>query len=127
MLKAVEELGVKKEETVFVGDSRQDMESGRAAGVTVDHADLIGAPQADQADRAHDVCGDVALVLFTRRERRHVATGVGDEQDLVVLLVDETFDENASRPCGGLPVDVADIVAANVGPQVVELQAAAVQ
>jgi pyrophosphatase PpaX len=33
VLKAVEELGVKPIETVFVGDSRHDMESGRAAGV----------------------------------------------------------------------------------------------
>jgi len=33
VLKAVEELGVKPAETVFVGDSRHDMESGRAAGV----------------------------------------------------------------------------------------------
>ena len=33
VLKAVAELGVKPTETVFVGDSRHDMESGRAAGV----------------------------------------------------------------------------------------------
>ena len=33
VLKAVAALGVKKESTVFVGDSRHDMESGRAAGV----------------------------------------------------------------------------------------------
>jgi len=33
VLKAVEQLGVKPTETVFVGDSRHDMESGRAAGV----------------------------------------------------------------------------------------------
>jgi len=33
VLRAVEELGVKPAETVFVGDSRHDMESGRAAGV----------------------------------------------------------------------------------------------
>jgi pyrophosphatase PpaX len=33
VLKAVEELGVDKASTVFVGDSRHDMESGRAAGV----------------------------------------------------------------------------------------------
>jgi pyrophosphatase PpaX len=33
VLKAVEELGVSKNETVFVGDSRHDMECGRAAGV----------------------------------------------------------------------------------------------
>ena len=31
--KAVEELGVKREETVFVGDSRHDIECGRGAGV----------------------------------------------------------------------------------------------
>src|SRR6266566_3748846 len=33
VLKAVEKLGVKNESTVFIGDSRHDMESGRAAGV----------------------------------------------------------------------------------------------
>ncbi len=33
VLKAVDELGVKPAATVFVGDSRHDMESGRAAGV----------------------------------------------------------------------------------------------
>ena len=33
VLKAVDALGVKRTETVFVGDSRHDMESGRAAGV----------------------------------------------------------------------------------------------
>ena len=33
VLKAVEELGVEHAETVFVGDSRHDMECGRAAGV----------------------------------------------------------------------------------------------
>jgi pyrophosphatase PpaX len=33
VLKAVDELGAPKDETVFVGDSRHDMESGRAAGV----------------------------------------------------------------------------------------------
>ncbi len=32
--KAVEELGVTCDETVFIGDSRHDMECGRAAGVT---------------------------------------------------------------------------------------------
>ena len=33
VLKAVAELGVKPAQTVFIGDSRHDMESGRAAGV----------------------------------------------------------------------------------------------
>ena len=33
VLKALDELGAKRESTVFVGDSRHDMESGRAAGV----------------------------------------------------------------------------------------------
>ena len=33
VLKAIDELGVKADETVFVGDSRHDMESGRAARV----------------------------------------------------------------------------------------------
>jgi pyrophosphatase PpaX len=33
VLKAVQELGVKHEDTVFVGDSPHDMECGRAAGV----------------------------------------------------------------------------------------------
>jgi pyrophosphatase PpaX len=33
VLKAVDELGVTPGQTVFVGDSRHDMESGRAAGV----------------------------------------------------------------------------------------------
>jgi len=33
VLKAVERLGVAAKDTVFVGDSRHDMESGRAAGV----------------------------------------------------------------------------------------------
>jgi pyrophosphatase PpaX len=33
VLKAVDELGAQPTETVFVGDSRHDMESGRAAGV----------------------------------------------------------------------------------------------
>src|SRR5438876_8291766 len=32
VLKAVSQLGVKKQETAFIGDSRHDMESGRAAG-----------------------------------------------------------------------------------------------
>jgi pyrophosphatase PpaX len=33
VIKAVEELGVKRGETVFIGDSRHDMECGRGAGV----------------------------------------------------------------------------------------------
>ena len=33
VLKAIQELGVTREDTVFVGDSRHDMECGRAAGV----------------------------------------------------------------------------------------------
>jgi pyrophosphatase PpaX len=33
VIKAVEELGVKRSETVFIGDSRHDMECGRGAGV----------------------------------------------------------------------------------------------
>lgn len=47
VLKAVDELGVTKPETVFVGDSRHDMESGRAAGVKT--AAVLWGP----FDRAH--------------------------------------------------------------------------
>jgi pyrophosphatase PpaX len=47
VLKAVDELGVKPAETVFVGDSRHDMESGRAAGVQT--AAVLWGP----FDRAH--------------------------------------------------------------------------
>ena len=47
VLKAVEELGVSKHETVFVGDSRHDMECGRAAGVKT--AAVLWGP----FDRAH--------------------------------------------------------------------------
>ena len=47
VLKAVEELGVSKNETVFVGDSRHDMECGRAAGVKT--AAVLWGP----FDRAH--------------------------------------------------------------------------
>ena len=47
VLKAVDKLGVKKGETTFVGDSRHDMESGRAAGVTT--AAVLWGP----FDRAH--------------------------------------------------------------------------
>lgn len=47
VLKAVDELGVKKEETVFIGDSRHDMECGRAAGVKT--AAVLWGP----FDRAH--------------------------------------------------------------------------
>src|SRR6266550_4430384 len=47
VLKAVEELGVQKKSTVFVGDSRHDMESGRAAGVKT--AAVLWGP----CDRAH--------------------------------------------------------------------------
>ena len=47
VLKAVDELGVAKESTVFVGDSRHDMECGRAAGVKT--AAVLWGP----FDRAH--------------------------------------------------------------------------
>ena len=47
VLKAVAQLGVKKTDTVFVGDSRHDMESGRAAGVKT--AAVLWGP----FDRAH--------------------------------------------------------------------------
>jgi len=47
VLKAVEKLGVSKESTVFIGDSRHDMESGRAAGVKI--AAVLWGP----FDRAH--------------------------------------------------------------------------
>jgi pyrophosphatase PpaX len=47
VLKAVDELGAKSESTVFVGDSRHDMESGRAAGVKT--AAVLWGP----FDRAH--------------------------------------------------------------------------
>ena len=47
VLKAVAALGVGKDETVFVGDSRHDMESGRAAGVKT------GAVLWGPFDRAH--------------------------------------------------------------------------
>jgi pyrophosphatase PpaX len=47
VLKAVAELGVKPTETVFVGDSRHDMESGRSAGVKT--AAVLWGP----FDRAH--------------------------------------------------------------------------
>ncbi len=47
VLKAVDRLGVKPAETVFVGDSRHDMESGRAAGVKI--AAVLWGP----FDRAH--------------------------------------------------------------------------
>ncbi len=47
MLKAVAGLGFAKGETVFVGDSRHDMESGRGAGVKT--AAVLWGP----FDRAH--------------------------------------------------------------------------
>ena len=47
VLKAVDELGAQPTETVFVGDSRHDMESGRAAGVKT--AAVLWGP----FDRAH--------------------------------------------------------------------------
>jgi pyrophosphatase PpaX len=47
VLKAVDELGAPREETVFVGDSRHDMECGRAAGVKI--AAVLWGP----FDRAH--------------------------------------------------------------------------
>ena len=47
VLKAVEELGAKAAETVFVGDSRHDMESGQAARVKT--AAVLWGP----FDRAH--------------------------------------------------------------------------
>jgi len=47
VLKAVEELGAPHAETVFVGDSRHDMECGRAAGVKT--AAVLWGP----FDRAH--------------------------------------------------------------------------
>ena len=51
-------------------------------------------------------------------------TGVGDEQYFVVLLVDEAFDQYAARARLGLPVDVADVVAGDVGAEVVKIEAA---
>jgi pyrophosphatase PpaX len=47
VLKAIAELGVPREATVFVGDSRHDMECGRAAGVET--AAVLWGP----FDRAH--------------------------------------------------------------------------
>ena len=47
VLKAIAKLGVTADETVFVGDSRHDMESGRAAGVKI--AAVLWGP----FDRAH--------------------------------------------------------------------------
>jgi len=47
VLKAIAKLGVTAAETVFVGDSRHDMESGRAAGVKI--AAVLWGP----FDRAH--------------------------------------------------------------------------
>jgi pyrophosphatase PpaX len=54
VLKAVDELGVTKAETVFVGDSRHDMESGRTAGVKT--AAVLWGPfdRADLADLSPD-------------------------------------------------------------------------
>jgi len=54
VLKAVAELGAKKANTVFVGDSRHDMESGRAAGVKT--AAVLWGPfdRADLEDLAPD-------------------------------------------------------------------------
>jgi len=54
VLKAVAELGVTHGETAFVGDSRHDMESGRAAGVTT--AAVLWGPfdRADLEDLAPD-------------------------------------------------------------------------
>jgi hypothetical protein len=98
-----------------------------AAGVAVAHADLIGAAERDQPNGAQNVRGDIEFRLTAGRRRRHVATRVGHQKDLVVLLVDEALDQYAARTRGRLPVDITDIVAAHVGSQVVELQAAAVQ
>jgi pyrophosphatase PpaX len=47
VLRALEISGAKPEETVFIGDSRHDMESGRAAGVKT--AAVLWGP----FDRAH--------------------------------------------------------------------------
>ena len=47
VLKAINALGVKATQTVFIGDSRHDMESGRAAGVKT--AAVLWGP----FDRAH--------------------------------------------------------------------------
>ena len=47
VLKAIDELGASADQTIFVGDSRHDMESGRAAGVKT--AAVLWGP----FDRAH--------------------------------------------------------------------------
>ncbi len=48
------------------------------------------------------------------------------DENLVMLLGDKAFDQNVARPCGGLPVDIADVITRHVRPQVVELEAAGV-
>ena len=63
VLKAVEELGVEHAETVFVGDSRHDMECGRAAGVKTaavlwgpfDRADLEDLSPDYWLEKPHDL------------------------------------------------------------------------
>ncbi len=64
VLTAIAKLGVTANETVFVGDSRHDMESGRAAGVKI--AAVLWGP----FDRAHleDLANPRTCASFTSHE-----------------------------------------------------------
>jgi Holliday junction resolvase len=73
------------------------------------------------------MCAAMSRLHSRLGERRHVATGVGDEQDLVVLLGNEPFDEHVPRAGRGLPVDIPDVVAGNIRAKVVEFHAACMQ
>lgn len=86
-----------------------------STNVAEHHADLVGPPQGDQPDCTDDMGCDVTLTLAGWRLSYGIPAGVGDHENLMVLLGDETFDQDVARPCGGLPIDVADVVARHIG------------
>ncbi len=96
-------------------------------GVAVHHPDLIGTAECDQPEGTQNCLGHIAFDFSAGRQCGHVPAGVGDQKDLVVFLGHEALDQHRARPRGGLPVDIPNVVARHVRPQVVEFHTAGVQ
>ncbi|MCY1235356.1 hypothetical protein D9M72_479700 [compost metagenome] len=71
--------------------------------------------------------GNVLLLLAAERGSSHVASGIRDQHHCLPPHCNIALDERGSVPGRGFPVDVADFVSGNVGPEVVKVQAAALE
>ena len=96
-----------------------------SGGVAAHRADQVALADGQPAEQPGDLDGEVALAELEGVRCGHAAAGRDDQQHGPPADGDVPPDQRLADPRRGLPVEVLDVVAADVLAQVVELRAPA--